>query len=80
MFLVFCCCLLGVLSLVLVVDIVKDNLAFSLVLCDDYKALGKGLVLELLESLLRSLKRLSIGRCDKVSCKEGFSSDSNLRC
>lgn len=63
---VFCCCLLGVPGLVLIVDTLKDNLAFLLALCDDSEALGKGLVLELLESLLGSLKRLPMGKSDKV--------------
>lgn len=63
---VFCRCLLGVPGLVLVVDTLEDNLAFPLTLCDNSEALGKGLVLKLLKSLLGSLKRLLISRSDKV--------------
>ena len=58
----------------------EDDSAFSRALCNDSKALGKGLVLEPLESLLGSLKRLPISRCDKVGYREGFSGNSNLQC
>jgi len=48
------------------VDTLKDDSAFPLALHNDSEALGEGLVLELLESLFRSLKRLPINRGNEV--------------
>jgi hypothetical protein len=63
-----------------VVDTLEDDSAFPLALYNDSEALGEGPVLEPLESLFRSLKRLPINRGNKVGRGEGFGGNGNLRC
>jgi hypothetical protein len=76
--LVFCRCLLGVPSLVPVVDAVEDDLTLPCTLCDDNEALGKGPVLETQKGISRSLKGLAVGWRDEVGWWEGFGGFGDL--
>lgn len=75
---VFCRCLLGVPGLSPVVDTLEDDSALPLAFCDNGKALGEGPVLEPLESILGSLKRLPMCRSDKMGRGEGLSGQGDL--
>jgi hypothetical protein len=88
-FAVFASCLPGVLCLVLIVDILEGNLivslyafgvnlAFFYTLSKDSKALGKGLILEVLQSNAVVFESFTRSRRYKVGWWEDFGSFLNL--
>jgi hypothetical protein len=57
----------------------ENAAALPLALCDDGKALGKGPVLKALESFIRGLEWLFMGRSWEMSWREDFGGYPNLQ-